>query len=172
MTSAKAKANRANARASTGPKTVRGKAHAARNARRHGLSLPVASNAIWSAQIESLAQEIVGVTTDNESLEHARQIASAQIELNRIRQVRHDLLVRNIDNSECGMAELAAQDVLPQVWKKIAASLSDLAKQLTLIDRYEQQALSRRKFAVRDFDLARRQAKRRLADKDQEEAGR
>jgi len=36
----KIKANRANARASTGPRTARGRARAARNALRHGLSLP------------------------------------------------------------------------------------------------------------------------------------
>ena len=36
----KAEANRRNARASTGPRTVAGKARAAQNARRHGLNLP------------------------------------------------------------------------------------------------------------------------------------
>jgi hypothetical protein len=66
------------------------------------------------------------------------------------------LLVRNSDNPECGIAELAARDALPQVSQNIAAVLSNLAKQLTLVD--EQRALSRRKFAVRAFDLARRQA--------------
>ena len=34
-------ANRANAKASTGPKTARGKTRAAQNALRHGLSLPI-----------------------------------------------------------------------------------------------------------------------------------
>ena len=51
------------------------------------------------------------------------------------------------------MGELPPQDVLPQGPRKIAAILSDLAKQLTLMDRYEQRALSRRKFAIRAFDL-------------------
>jgi hypothetical protein len=158
MTSAKAKANRANAQASTGPKTARGKARAAQNARRHGLSLSVVSDPVWSEQIESLAQEIVGETTDRESHEHACRIAEAQIDLNRVRQVRHRLLVHNNGNPECGMTELPAQDALPQGPQEIAVILSDIAKQLTLMDRYEQRALSRRKFAIRAFDLARRQA--------------
>ena len=63
---------------------------------------------------ESLAQEIVGKTTDRESDEHARRIAEAQIDLKRIRQARHHLLVHNIDNPECGVAECLAQDALPQ----------------------------------------------------------
>ena len=36
----KIRANRTNAQASTGPKTARGRSHAARNALRHALSLP------------------------------------------------------------------------------------------------------------------------------------
>ena len=84
---------------------------------------------------ESLAQEIVGKTTDRESDEHARRIAEAQIDLKRIRQARHHLLVHNIDNPECGVAECLAQDALPQGPQKIAAILSDLAKQLTLMER-------------------------------------
>jgi hypothetical protein len=160
MTSAKVKANRANAQASTGPKTARGKARAAQNARRHGLSLSVGSDPVWSEQVESVAQEIVGGTTDCESHEHARRIAEAEIDLNRIRQARHHLLVHNNGNPECGMTELPAQDALPQGPQKIAVILSDLAKQLILMDRYEQRALSRRKFAIRAFDLARQEAAR------------
>lgn len=154
MTSAKAKANRANAQSSTGPKTARGKVRAAQNARRHGLSLSIGADPKWSEQIESLAQEIVGEATDRESRERARRISEAQIDLKRIRQARHHLLVHNNDNPECGMGELAPQDVLPQRPQKFATILSDLAKQLTLMDRYEQRALSRRKFAIRAFDLA------------------
>ena len=47
MTSArKLEANRRNARASTGPRTAAGKARAAQNARRHGLSLAAASSLV------------------------------------------------------------------------------------------------------------------------------
>ena len=44
----------------------------------------------------------------------------------------------------------------PQGAEKFAHVLSDLAPKLVAIDRYGRRALSRRKFAIRDFDAARR----------------
>lgn len=55
-----------------------------------------------------------------------------------------------------------ADDILywkPQGAEKFAYILSDLAPKLVAIDRYERRALSRRKFAIRDFDAARRTKK-------------
>jgi hypothetical protein len=52
-------ANRANARLSTGPRTERGKARASRNARRHGLSVPVLADSRLAKQVEDLAHRIV-----------------------------------------------------------------------------------------------------------------
>ncbi len=46
----------------------------------------------------------------------------------------------------------------PQGAEKLAYILSDLASKLVAIDRYERRALSRRKFAIRDFDAARLKA--------------
>jgi hypothetical protein len=46
----------------------------------------------------------------------------------------------------------------PQGPRKLALILSQEAKQLLAMDRYERRALSRRKFAIRAFDAARRQA--------------
>ena len=51
----------------------------------------------------------------------------------------------------------------PQGEEKFAYILSDLTPMLVAIDRYERRALSRRKFAIRDFDAARR--------RDQEKSG-
>src|SRR2546429_2861300 len=54
----KSAANRRNARASTGPKTAAGKARVARNARRHGLNVPLAADPALSREVEALAQAI------------------------------------------------------------------------------------------------------------------
>ena len=56
----KIKANRANARASTGPRTVDGRTRSARNALRHGLSLPVCSDPALCEEVEALARDIAG----------------------------------------------------------------------------------------------------------------
>jgi hypothetical protein len=47
----------------------------------------------------------------------------------------------------------------PQGAEKFAHVLSDLAPKLVAIDRYERRTLSRRKFAIRDFDAARHMTK-------------
>ena len=88
----KIRANQANARASTGPKTAQGRTRAARNALRHGLSLPVVSDPTFAEEIEGLAREIAGPDANAEIQELARWVAEAQIDLRRIRYARHQLL--------------------------------------------------------------------------------
>ena len=94
----KIKANRANARASTGPKTAQGRARAARNALRHALSLPVCSNPALSEEVETLAREIAGPGANAETKELARRVAEAQIDLRRVRYARHRLLSNAFGN--------------------------------------------------------------------------
>ena len=85
-------ANRTNARASTGPQTTRGRAHVARNALRHGLSLPVGSIPALSEEVEALAREIAGPGANAATQELARRVAEAQIDLRRVRHARHQFL--------------------------------------------------------------------------------
>jgi len=93
MTSAqKIRANRANARASTGPKTAVGRARSARNALRHAFSLPVCSNPELSEEVETLAREIAGPGASAEIQELARRVAEAQIDLRRVRYARYQLM--------------------------------------------------------------------------------
>jgi hypothetical protein len=88
----KIRANRANARASTGPQTTRGRARTARNALRHALSLPVCSIPALSEEVETLAREIAGPDANGETQDLARRVAEAQIDLRRVRYARHQFL--------------------------------------------------------------------------------
>jgi hypothetical protein len=93
-------ANRANARASTGPKTTQGRTRSARNALRHALSLPIYSDPALSEEVEALAHEIAGLDANAEMQELARRVAEAQIDLRRVRIARHDLLSRALDDPD------------------------------------------------------------------------
>ena len=181
MTSArKIRANRANARASTGPQTTRGRARAARNALRHALSLPVGSIPALSEEVEALAREIVGPGANAATQELARRVAEAQIDLRRVRYARHQflsdilsqeyysytkmrmkvkilraLLRPNPPDISMEALEFATSNPSLEGPDKLATILLEEAKKLLSMDRYERRALSRRKFAVRAFDEAR-----------------
>lgn len=94
------KSNRVNAQASTGPKTANGKARAAQNARRHGLSLSILADPFLSAKAENLAREIAGETASHDIFDCARLIAEAQIDVVRVRQARHELISRYLNDSD------------------------------------------------------------------------
>jgi hypothetical protein len=182
----KIRANRANARASTGPHTIRGRARVARNALRHALSLPVCSIPALSEEVEALASKIAGPGANAETQELARRVAEAQIDLRRVRSARHQFLVDTLSKenyeSYANMRmkvklqrallrpnppdistealEFATSTSTPQGPDKLATILSGEAKKLLAMDRYERRALSRRKFAIRAFDAARRRSSR------------
>jgi hypothetical protein len=177
----KIRANRANARASTGPQTTRGRARAAQNALRHALSLPVGSIPALSEDVETLARKIAGPGANAETQELARRVAEAQIDVRRVRYARHQflsdtlsqeyysytkmrmkvkilraLLRPNPPDISMEALEFATSTSSLQGPDKLATILLEEAKELLAMDRYERRALSRRKFAVRAFDEARR----------------
>jgi hypothetical protein len=138
MTSAaKLRANRRNARKSTGPRTLAGKAIVGRNARRHGFSLPVLDDPTLSREAEDLARTIeravTGAEADASGHALACRIAEAMIDLKRVRDAKLPVIV-----------------ALHADVKNSARPLREFAR----LDRYERRALSRRKFAVREFAAA------------------
>jgi hypothetical protein len=177
----KIRANRANARASTGPKTARGRSHASRNALRHALSLPVSSDSVLSEEVEALAREIVGTDANAEIKELARRVAEAQIDLHRVRHARHQLLSQALSDpdyeSEGMLRKKAALAIRflrrfdsstpmpdnvmeflnskPEGPYKFAAILADKTRQLLALDRYERRAVSRRNRAIQSLDAVR-----------------
>src|SRR5215472_13160447 len=82
-------ANRCNARKSTGPRSGAGRKRASRNAYRHGLTC-ITSTAAFAKQLDKIA----GNTDDAITLERAREIAQAELELARVRRAKVALIER------------------------------------------------------------------------------
>jgi len=132
----RAHASRANAQKSAGPKTPAGKAIVARNARRHGLSLPVLCDPALSGEVADVARKIVkpliGAEPVGPERDLACRIAEPTIDLRRVREARLPLLA----------------DLQSDPRNSVAL------KELVRLDRYARRALSRRKFAIREFCTA------------------
>ena len=175
--SARTRANRRNARASTGPKTAAGKARVAKNALRHGLSVAAAVQPGLIDEIELMAGAIAGQGASPLRLERARRIAEAQIDLLRARRARYALLAdhearraapdpRHVvrackrllrggaDEADLAMVRTWTERQGRRAPPSLAEGFAALALQLARLDRYERRALSRRKTAIRDFDRA------------------
>src|SRR6266446_5580963 len=63
-----------------------GRARAARNHFRHGLSLPVHSDPTWSEEVQALARETAGTNANADIQDLARQVAEAHIEMPKANQ--------------------------------------------------------------------------------------
>ncbi len=187
------RANQANAKSSTGPKTAAGKTRAAQNALRHGLNVSVLSDPGLAPEVEAMARKISRPYADGETLEQARRIAEAQVDLNRVRDgrrrlikgfladpnyqplpvLRHQLRLSKMkDRVDLGRVPYKIVEIegmtCPrplEVEEKLAAILGERVSQLAALDRYERRAWSRRKFAIRRFDVARAYAVARHSER-------
>jgi|SRR5712671_6439494 len=134
------------------------------------------------AHTDEAGTKRIDAAVDCECAHIARRIAEAQVDLLRVRRARHDLISRAFANPRfrpgkglhawirqlakaCKLLKQgvalppdvrAAIEVKPQGAEKLALILSDASAELARMDRYERRALSRRKFAIREFDATRR----------------
>jgi hypothetical protein len=174
----KIRANRANSRQSTGPKTALGRRRSAKNALRFGLSLPVVSDSPLYEEVMALAAQIAGAGADPERQELARRIAEAHVDLGRIRRLRYLIISRALSDPDyssrkgwhkkltvalrvverCSRSEQVPDYEAKLLFSRLAeperfaAALAGLARGLPALERYERRVLSRRKSATRAFD--------------------
>jgi hypothetical protein len=120
-------ANRANAKRSTGPKTLVGKMTSSRNAYRHGLSVPLRPDPATSAKIDAIALALAGEQASEDRFTSAVDYVRVQFELLRIRFMRAELMAK----AEIG--NIGAQEL----------------RRLAALDRPERYCLTRRRRASR-----------------------
>jgi hypothetical protein len=138
-----------------------------------------------SQEVEALAREIAGPGVTAEIQELARRVAEAQIDVRRVRYARHQLLSNALSDPyyDSRANHLAKLGLLPRLLRpnapeismetltkfltstpqgpeKFATILSEEAKRLLAMDRYERLALFRRKIAIQAFDEVRRKTPR------------
>ena len=132
-------ANRRNAQKSTGPRSSEGKRRASQNSRRHGFTA-VSFRAGDPKQVELLARQIAGKTTNPVVLEKARGIAQATFDLAQIRRAKVDLIASRTAQSE----EAPSLRGIGH-----PSDLDALDRGLHKLDRYEKRTIARRSQGMR-----------------------
>jgi hypothetical protein len=175
--------NRRNAGKSTGPKSRAGKSRAARNAHRHGLARSIWSDPVLASATETLARELAGPAAGAELQSLAREAAADHIDVDRVRRACHRMMVQQLEDPVPipttpraarqhvrDLIELDAQGLyipwrlrtaarIPEGAEKFALVISNLARSLAALERYERRSLSRRKRAFRKLVTEQRKTK-------------
>jgi hypothetical protein len=167
-------ANRRNARKSTGPRSGAGRKRASRNAYRHGLTLSITSTAAVAKQLDKLARKIAGNTDDAITVERAREIAQAELDLARVRRAKVAVIERASAFGELDPPQLAATKMIrllnafdrgrpipkpidalatmpSQEPDRSAEAVRRVLPELRKLDRYERRAVAQRERAVLDL---------------------
>jgi hypothetical protein len=124
---AQIRANRLNAKRSTGPRTADGRARSAQNARKHGLAAGPSSP--FGPEVERLAKALAGEFAPPDLMRLARRIAQSSVQLALLQGAR------------------------ALVWQRPPSEAGDdgVLQELRRLERYESRALSSRDRALREF---------------------
>jgi hypothetical protein len=125
------KANRENAKRSSGPKTAAGRLKSSRNALRHGLSLPLTADPAAAMKARQIAPVLVPEGAGDMQVMAAIEMAQAQAQLLRVAAVRSQLML-NLDFASTNLKQV---------------------RRLAALDRYERQALTRRRRAAQKLSV-------------------
>jgi hypothetical protein len=161
MTERQIAANRRNSRMSTGPTSRNGKRRSARNALKHGLSVPTDPA---SDDVRALASLLSPAPASARIAALAVEAARRIIDFDRVKEA-HQHLYSRLGSSPILMTSPTQPRVEPSGLAKIAASfikelqhptaapltIADVAKQLDKLARYERRALSLRERALREL---------------------
>jgi len=151
-------ANRANSRKSAGPKSRAGKARATQNAYRHGLAAPAPVDANWIEKVEILASEIVNSTAGLVDLGRARWIASAELEVQRVRATITATISQTFAGGDhegrwvaiaSSMNSATPVPPLEEGAHQMAGAIQRALSALRILDRYERRAIARRDKVIR-----------------------
>lgn len=123
------RANRENAKRSTGPKSAAGKIVSSHNAKSHGLTIPLAADSAALTEAYKLARTLLPEGADQAKKLVALEMAQAQMQLLRVAAVRSSL-VANLD---------------------LTSHFDQQLRRLAALDRYERRALKQRLRAARRF---------------------
>jgi len=143
-----------------------GKKRAARNAFRHGLSVRPAATEALSGLLEERAVEISGESKDSATLDFARAVAEADLELQRVRRVlvlrcASDFgqlcsagivrpgSVRELKADEQGVLSVSPGTMPPEEAQRSSEAIRPSVQHLRKLYRYERRAAARRDRAAR-----------------------
>jgi hypothetical protein len=107
---------------------------------RHGLSLPVFADPALAREIAELAERLADGCAVPQPRELAIRVAAAQVDIKRVRHARNALFTR--------------RPVGASATESRSDGLRDEIPELVALDRYERQAMWRRKLAIRAWQAA------------------
>ncbi|GAC1558059.1 MAG: hypothetical protein NVS2B5_20450 [Beijerinckiaceae bacterium] len=157
--SRRVRANRENARRSTGPKTSAGKKRSSQNALKHGLARPLSASPQLAIRVAELAEALAGPQASDGRREVAYDLAEARVDVERGRIAHETILQHHASENgghKCAAMAASENEAMPAFLVSATAveRLTNLLKEVRPLLRYEVRARSREKKAICALEAA------------------